>query len=80
MTGTIVDPDTLGELVAASLGAGIGVTLLFSVAIYGLTRFSEARRERHGAAVGVFGVVAAVALAACLGAVVLGIVAMTQKS
>ncbi len=80
MMSTIVDTETVGKLVGASLGAGIGITMLFSVAIYGLTRFSDARRGRVGAMAAVYGVIAAVALAACLAAVVLGIVVMTQKS
>lgn len=77
---TIVDVETVGKLIGASIGAGIGVTLLFSVAIYGLTRFSDARRADYGPAAALYGVIAAVALAACLGAVVLGILVMTQKS
>ncbi len=77
---TIVDTETVSQLVAASLGAGIGITVLFSVAIYGVTRFSDARRGRVGASAAVYGVIAALALLACLGAIVVGIVVMTQKS
>jgi len=80
MIATIIDTETLGKLAAASIGAGIGITLLFSVAIYGLTRLSDARRAEAGAAAVAYGVIAAIALAGCLGAIVLGIVVMTQKS
>ena len=77
---TIIDPETVGQLVGASVAAAIGVTLLFSVAIYGVTRASEARRTDNDGAATVYGIIAAVALAACLGAVVVGIIVMTQKS
>ena len=77
---TIVDTDTLSELVGASLAAGIGVTILFSLTIYGLTRFADARRSERGGAATVFGIIAAVALTACVAAVALGIAIMTQKS
>ena len=77
---TIVDTDTLSELIGASLAAGIGLTILFSLTIYGLTRFADARRSGRGPAAAVFGTIAAVALVACIAAVGLGIVVMTQKS
>ncbi len=80
MIGTIVDTETVSQLVAASLGAGIGITVLFSVAIYGVTRFSDARRGRVGAPAALYGIIAALALLACLSAIVVGIVVMTQKS
>ena len=80
MIATIIDPETVGQLVAASIGAGIGVTLLFSLAIYGLTRLSEARRAEHAGAAALYGMIAALALAACLAAVVLSLIMMTKKS
>ncbi len=77
---TIVDTDTLSELIGASLAAGIGVTILFSLTIYGLTRFTEARRSGQGLAAAVFGTIAAVALVACIAVIVVGMIVMTQKS
>ena len=77
---TIVDTTTLAKLIGVSLLAGIGVTGMFALAILGITRFDEARRSRQGIAAGVFVAIAALALAACVAAVALGIIAMTQKS
>jgi hypothetical protein len=77
---TIVDTDTLSELIGASFAAGIGATILFSLTIYGLTRFADARRSERRTAAAVFGTIAAVAFIACVAAVGLGIVVMAQKS
>ena len=76
---TIVDTETIAKLVGASFAAGLGVTILFALAIVGLARFAEARRSGSALAAGAYAVVAGIALAACLTAIVLGIIVMTQK-
>jgi MFS family permease len=76
---TIVDTKALWETVVASMIAGIGVTFVFSLAIYGAARFSEMAREgRQSSALG-FGALALVAIGAFLGAIVFGIIVMTSK-
>jgi hypothetical protein len=76
---TIVDTKALWETVVASMIAGIGVTFIFSLAIYGAARFSQMGREgRQGSALG-FGALALVAAAAFVGAIVFGIIVMTTK-
>jgi hypothetical protein len=79
MTATIVEGKELLETVVASAVAGVGVTFVFSIAIWGVARFADhSRNERRLAA-------AAAALASCLAliataaAVVIGIIAMTSK-
>jgi hypothetical protein len=79
MIGTIVDTTTLLQLVGASLVAAVGVTAAFSLAILGATRFSDLRRDGRSAEAAVFGVLTALALAACLGAIVYGIVLIQTK-
>jgi purine-cytosine permease-like protein len=76
---TIVDTETIAKLVGASVAAGLGVTILFALAIAGITRFAEARRSESAAAA-IYAMVAGIALLACLAAIVLGLVVMTQKS
>jgi hypothetical protein len=76
---TIVDTETIAKLVGASFGAGLGVTILFALAILGITRFTEARGSGSALAAGAFAALAGIALAACIAAIVLGIVVMTQK-
>ena len=43
----VVDWEALLDVVVASLVVVIGVTIMFSLAIYGATRFAEVRRDRH---------------------------------
>ena len=76
---TIVDTATLGEIVGISLLAAVGVTAAFSVAILGASRFAEMRRDGRAVEAACFGAVTALALAACLGAIVFGIVVIQSK-
>jgi hypothetical protein len=80
LAAPVVDWKTLGEVVLYSLGAGVGVAICFSFAILGATRLADVRRDRGGAAAVAYGLLAALGLAATLGAVVIGIVVMTTKS
>ncbi len=77
--GTIVDTNALWQTVVAALAAGVGITLVFSIAILGIVRVVELGRDGRTGAAAAFGTLAAIALAACLGAVVLGVIVMTQK-
>jgi hypothetical protein len=77
---TVVDWNALGKVVGASLVLGVGVTGAFAFAILGVSRAGEMRRAGNTAAAGAFTVLAALAFAACAGALVLGIIVMTRKS
>jgi hypothetical protein len=80
LAAPVVDWGTLGEVVLYSLAAGVGVAICFSLAIVGATRFTEVRRDGGtGVAAVAYGALAALALAATLAAVVIGIVVMTSK-
>jgi hypothetical protein len=79
MLATIVDTKALWETVVASAIAGIGVTLIFSVAILGASRFAESSRDGRPAAAVAFGVLAIFALVAAAAGVTVGIIVMTQK-
>jgi hypothetical protein len=76
---TVVDTKALLETTAASLIAGIGVTLAFSVALHGSIRFIEERRDGHMLAAG-FGLLVSIAgFAVCVAAIVFGLIVMTTK-
>ena len=77
--GAIVDTSALWQTVVAALAAGVGITLVFSLAILGIARVVELGRDGRTGAATAFGTLAGLALAACLGAVVLGVIVMTQK-
>jgi hypothetical protein len=79
MTATIVEGKELLETVIASIVAGVGVTVIFSVAIWGVARFVDLSRGEKPVAAAAAAGVAAVALACTAAAVVVGILAMTSK-
>jgi hypothetical protein len=79
MTATIVEGRELLETVIASTIAGVGVTFVFSVAIWGAARFADLSRSERPLAAGATALVVALALIATVGAVVVGIIAMTTK-
>jgi hypothetical protein len=74
-----VDWDALLQVVWVSILTGIGVTVVFAIAIYGATRAVDLSRDGRVAEAGLFAVVAVAGLIAVGGAVIFGIVAMTDK-
>jgi len=79
MIATIVEGKDLWQTVVASVVAGLGVTFLFSLGIWGTSRFVELSRcDRQGAAAAA-GVIALLAFATVGAAVIIAIVVMTQK-
>ena len=79
IAGDIVDWAALGKVVYQALAAGLGVTLAFSLAVAGTTRFADEVRENRMTRAALYGVLATLGLLICLAAIVLGIVVMTQK-
>jgi hypothetical protein len=80
MIATLVEGRELLETVVFSAVAGIGVTLVFSIAIWGVAQFADLSRHERPLAAGAAALVAALALLATAGVVVFGIVVMTSKS
>ena len=79
MIATLVEGKELLETVVASVVAGIGVTFVFSVAIWGVARFADlSRNERPLAAAGA-ALAACLALLGTVAIVVVGIIVMTSK-
>jgi hypothetical protein len=76
---TIVETKDLIETVVFSVVAGIGVTAIFSVAIWGVARFVDLSQEERRLHAGFAAAAAGVALLAMLAAVVIGVVVMTSK-
>jgi hypothetical protein len=76
---TLVEGKELLETVVASAIAGIGVTFVFSVAIWGVARFVDLSRNERRLAAGAAALVACLALLGTVAIVVVGIVVMTSK-
>jgi hypothetical protein len=79
MLATVVDTNALLRTVIAAFVAGVGVTLIFSLAILGAARFAELSRDGRQAAAVAFGALTVVALAAAAALVTIGIIVMTRK-
>ncbi len=76
---TVVETKELIETVIASVVAGVGVTAVFSVAIWGGARFVDFSRDGRPVAAAAAVAISVLALGATLAAVVFGIVVMTSK-
>lgn len=76
---TLVETKELAETVIASVIAGVGITAIFSVAIWGGARFADLNRGGRPLAAGVAAVLGGLALLATLAGVVVGILVMTSK-
>jgi len=76
---TIVQTGDLVKTVIASVVAGVGVTAIFSVAIWGGARFVDLNRSGRPAAAGVAAALGLLALTGTVAAVVVGMVVMTSK-
>jgi hypothetical protein len=76
----VIDFHGLGQVIWVSLAAGVSVTVLYSFVIYASVKSGEARRGgRAGAGFG-YVVLAGFAMAVFLGATVVGVVVMLNKS
>lgn len=79
MIATIVHTNELLQTIAASLIAGIGVTFLFSVGIWGASQFTELSRNERPLAATAVAIIGTVALLGVAASVITGIVVMTHK-
>jgi multisubunit Na+/H+ antiporter MnhE subunit len=79
MLATIVDWQTLGEVALASLVAGVGVAVAFSLALVGATRMAEMRRDGRALEAGAYAALMILALAGSAAAVAFGVIIMTTK-
>jgi hypothetical protein len=79
MIATIVHTDELLQTVAAASVAGIGVTFLFSLGIWGAGQFAELSRDGKSVLATAAAVISALAFAAVTAAVVIGMLVMTHK-
>ena len=76
---TVIEWDKIWQVVYSALGTGIGVTLAFSLAVAGATRFVEQSREGAPGKAVAYGAIALLGLAVVAAAIVLGIVVMSTK-
>jgi uncharacterized membrane protein len=78
IVGTVVDWDSLLEVVWVSLAAGVGVTAAFAFALLGSTRAIETGREGRSAEAAIYAAVGVLGFAVVVVAIVFGIVVMAD--
>jgi hypothetical protein len=79
MLAVVVETKQLVQTVVASIVGGVGVTVAFSIAIWGVARFADLSRGERPLAAGGAAAVTLLALAVTAASVVLGIIVMTRK-
>lgn len=79
MQAVVVETKELLETALASVIAGVGITVVFSIAIWGAARFVDLSRDDRPLAAGVAAAVGVLAVVATFAAVGVGIVVMTSK-
>jgi hypothetical protein len=79
MLATIVDTEALWQTVVGAAVAGLGTTLVFSLAILGLARLAEANRQGRTVEASLFAALAAFGLLATAAVVVFAVIVMTSK-
>jgi hypothetical protein len=75
----IVDWDKILDLVWTAALAGIGVSVVYAIAVYGATRASDMRRAGRATAAAVYGVVGLAGFAASCAVIAYGVVLITSK-
>jgi hypothetical protein len=75
----IIDVGDLVNVIWTSIVAGIGVCLVFSLAIVGFARATDMHREGHAIATAAYALLALAAFAAVMALVVFGVIVMTSK-
>ena len=79
MLATLVETKPLLQTIGAALASGVGITIVFSIAVYGATRFVDLSHDDRTIAATAAIVLSLVAFAACVAAIVIGILVMTNK-
>ena len=80
MSSAAIDTHLLLRVFYTAFAAGVGASLVFSLAVYGLVRSTEMRREHRAAAAASYGLLGAVALALTAGLIVFGLILLAHKS
>jgi hypothetical protein len=76
---TIVDTTALWQTVVAAFVAGVGTTVVVSLAILGSVRFADANRDGRMVHATLYGALAILGVLATIGAAVVAVIVMTSK-
>lgn len=79
MIATIVDTTALWQTVVAAFIAGVGTTIVFSIAILGATKFADANREGQAVQATLYGLLGVIGVLATAAAAIAAVIVMTSK-
>jgi hypothetical protein len=80
MTAALIDIHALVKMLYSSLLAGVGVAVVFSIAILGVTRSSDMRRAQRPGAATAYAALATLGLLFSCAIVIYGLVLVAHKS
>ncbi len=80
MIASIVNTHALVRMLYSSLVAGVGVAVVFSIAILGVTRSSEMRRLHRSGPATAYAALAATGLLIAAATVIYGLILVTHKT
>jgi hypothetical protein len=80
MTPAAIDAHLLLHVFYTAFAAGVGASLVFSLAVYGIVRSTEMRREQRTAAAASYGLLGAIALALTAALIIYGLILLARKS
>ena len=75
----IIEWDAAWQAIWTAAVSGVGITIVFSLAVLGATRSTDMRRDERRSEAALYGVVALAGFAATIGAVVYAITLITTK-
>lgn len=79
MLGTVVDFDALWQTIWTAAAAGLGVAIIYAVAVFGATRSADMRRLGRGGLSAAYALVGLAGGAAAIAAAAWGILLITKK-
>jgi MFS family permease len=80
MIAAAINTHALLKMLYSSVVAGVGVAVVFSVAILGMTRSSEMRREHRTAATAAYSALAVAGLLISAAIVIYGLILVAHKT
>ncbi|HEY3771795.1 MAG TPA: hypothetical protein VGL69_02280 [Solirubrobacteraceae bacterium] len=80
MTSGAIDAHLLLRVLYTALIAGVGVAVVFSLTVYGMTRSSDLRREGRPAAAASFALLGVLGLTLTAALIAFGLVLLARKS
>jgi hypothetical protein len=80
MSPAAIDTHLLLRVAYTAFAAGVGASVVFSLAVYGIVRSSEMRREQRSSAAASYGLLGAIALALTAALIIYGLILLARKS